>query len=178
MVGIILCIFAAVIIAIAAVVVTLGVKILKDIGWWKNFTWWPRSHKDNKLDKQSLKYNCDIEGALDRLHERELQFQQKEAARKKAASRPSMFKFVNTRITLRDIQDYVKQYPPVGQMQCTGCHAVCKDDCDHTCGGNCSIVCNNSCRYACVGACGGSCSTSCGDCTGSASMINGRRLGE
>lgn len=99
-----------------------------------------------------------IEGVLDRLHERELQFQQEEAARKKAASRPSVFKFVNTRITLQDVQDYVKQYPPVGQMQCTGCHTVCKDDCDHTCGGKCSAVCNNSCLHACVGVCGGGCS--------------------
>ena len=172
MAGIILCTFVVVIIAITAVVVILSVEILKDIGWWKNFTWWPWSHKDNKLDKQSPKYSCDIKGALNRLHERELQFQKEEAAMKKAASRPSIFKFINTRITLQDVQYYVKQYPPVGQMQCTGCHTVCKDNCDNSCGGKCSTVCNNSCRYACVGICGGSCSTSCGDCTGNAAINN------
>lgn len=172
--GIILCIFVVVIIAIAAIVVSLGVKILKDIGWWKNFTWWPWSHKDNKFDKQASKDSYNMEDALDRLHERELQFQQEEAARKKATSRFSTFKYVNTRITLRDVQDYVKRYPPVGQMQCTGCHTACKDDCDHTCGGKCSTTCNNSCHYACVGTCG----NSCGDCTGSASIANDRRLGE
>lgn len=171
MAGIILCIFVVVIIAIAAIVVSLGVKILKDIGWWKNFTWWLRSHKDNKFDKQVSKDSCDIEGALDRLHERELQFQQKEAAIKKAASKPSVFKFVNTRITLQDVQDYVKRYPPVGQMQCTGCHTACKDDCNHTCGGKCSSVCNSSCHFACVGVCGGGCS-------GEATAIGTNELGE
>lgn len=171
MAGIILCIFIVVIMAIAGVVVSLGVKILKDIGWWKNFTWWPRSHKDNNINKQSPKYSRDIEGTLDRLHERELQFQQKEAASEKAASKPSVFKFINTRITLQDVQDYVKRYPPVGQIQCTGCHTVCKDDCDHTCGGKCSAVCNNSCKFACIGVCGGGCS-------GEATAIGTNELGE
>ncbi len=172
MAGIILCTFVVVIIAITAVVVILSVEILKDIGLWTNFTWWPRSHKDNRSDKQAPKDSCNVEDALDRLHERELQFQQEEAARKKATSRPSIFKFINTRITLQDVQYHVKRYPPVGQIQCTGCHTDCKDDCDHTCGGKCSTVCNNSCRYACVGICGGSCSTSCGDCTGNAAINN------
>lgn len=163
MVGITLCTFAVVIMAITIVVCNVR----------KNFTWRPWSHKDNKFDKHAPKDSYDIEGALDRLHERELQFQHEEAARKKATSRPSIFKFINTRITLQDVQYHVKQYhPPVGQIQCTGCHTVCKDDCDHTCGGKCSTVCNNSCRYACVGTCGGSCSTSCGDCTGSASLLS------
>lgn len=172
MAGIILCIFVVAIMAtIAGVVVSLGVKILKDIGWWKNFTWWPWSHKDSRLDKQSQEYSCDSEDALDRLHERELQFQQEETARKKAASRPSISKFVNTRITLQDVQDYVKRYPPVGQMQCTGCHTVCKDDCDRTCGGKCSSVCNSSCKFACIGVCGGGCS-------GEATAIGTNELGE
>ena len=160
MTGIILCAFVVVIIAIAAVVINLGVEILKDkdIGWWKNFIWWPWSHKDNEFNKQVPKDSCNIEDALVRLHERELQFQQEKATMKKAASRPSVSKFVNTRITLRDVQDYVKRYPSVGQMQCTGCHTDCKDDCAHTCGGKCSSVCNNSCKFACVGVCGGGCS--------------------
>lgn len=157
MAAIMLCIVVVVIITIVVVVVRLGVEILKDIGWWKNFTWWP-SHKDGKFNKQAPKDSCNIEDALDKLHERELQFQQREAARKKATSKPSVFKFVNTRITLRDVQDYVKRYPPVGQMECTGCHIVCKDDCDHTCGGKCSTICNSSCTHACVGVCGGGCS--------------------
>lgn len=152
MAGIILCIFVVVIIAIVAVIVKLGVEVLKDkdIDWYKNFTWWrPRSYKDS----------CNIEGVLDRLHDRELQFQQEEAAReKKAASGPSVFKFVNTRITLQDVHDYVKRYPPLGQAQCTGCHIACKDDCNRTCSGNCSTACNSSCHFACVGVCGGGCS--------------------
>ena len=159
-------IFMVVIIAIVTVVVSLGVKISKGVGWWKNFTWWPWSHKDNRLDKQSPEYSCDVEDALDRLHERELQFQQEEAA-----SKPSISKFVNTRITLQDVQDYVKRYPPVGQMQCTGCHTVCKDDCDHACGGKCSLVCNSSCKFACIGVCGGGCS-------GEATAIGTNELGE
>ena len=94
MAGIILCVFVVTLLVITAVVVTLGVNILKDIGWWKNL--WPRSHKNNKFDKQAPKDSRDIEGALDRLHERELQFQQEEAARKKAASGHFASKFVNT----------------------------------------------------------------------------------
>lgn len=149
MAGIILCVFVVVIIAIIAIVVSLGVKILKDIGWWKNFTWWPWSHKDSRFDKQALKNSCDIEGALDRWQKAELDFQRHEAeikAKKNTVMKP----YMDARITLQDVQDYVKRYPPVGQMQCTGCHTVCKDDCDHTCDGKCSAVSNNSCRHACV----------------------------
>lgn len=163
MAGVILCVFVVMIIAITVIVVNLGVNILKDIGWWKNFTWWPWSHKDNDWRKNFIfarrpKYSCDIEGALDRWHDRELQFQQEEAAKKKADSKPSISKYLNSRITLQDVQDYVKICPPLGQTQCTGCHIVCKDDWSHTCGGKCSTVCNSSCHFACVGVCGGGCS--------------------
>ena len=69
-----------------------------------------------------------------------------------------MSKYLNTRITLQDVHDYVKTCPPLGQAQCTGCHIACKDDCNHTCSGKCSTVCNSSCHFACVGVCGGGCS--------------------
>ncbi len=80
-------------------------------------------------------------------------------------------RYLDTRITLRDVQDYVKQYPPAEQVQCTGCHTVCKDNCNHTCGGKCSTVCNSSCHFACVGVCGGGCS-------GEATAIGTNELGE
>lgn len=150
MAGIILCIYAVVIIVSVVIIANGCIKLFKDDDWRRNIIWWPKSKN---------RCNVDIEGALDRWHDRELQFQQEEVARKKAAaSRPSMSKYLNTRITLQDVRDYVKICPPLGQTQCTGCHIACKDDCNHTCSGKCSTVCNSSCHFACVGVCGGGCS--------------------
>ena len=164
MAGVILWVFVVMIMTIVVIIVNLGVKILKDIGWWKNFTWWPWSHKDNDWRKNFIfarrpKYSCDIEGALDRWHDRELDFQRHEAEAK-IKKNTIMKLYMDTRITLQDVQDYVKVCPPLGQTQsqCTGCHIACKDDCNHTCGGKCSTVCNSSCHFACVGVCGGGCS--------------------
>ena len=72
----------------------------------------------------------------------------------------SVSRYLNTRITLQDVQDHIKQYPPQSHsiVECTGCHIACKDGCDHTCSGKCSTACNGSCHFACVGVCGGGCS--------------------
>lgn len=148
MAGITFCVYIVAIVVSVVIIVNTVIKLLKDNDWLKNFIFTPRRPK----------YSCNIEDALDRLHDKELRFQQEEAAKKKADSKPSISKYLNSRITLQDVQDYVKICPPLGQTQCTGCHIVCKDDCSHTCSGKCSTVCNSSCHFACVGVCGGGCS--------------------
>ena len=142
MTGIILCIYAILIIVSAVIIANVCIKLFKDDNWRRNIIiiWWPKPKN--------------------RCTEKEPQLQQESDAKKESSEpSPSVFnKFINTRITLQDVHDYVKQYPPLGQIQCTGCHIACKDDCDHTCSGKCTTVCNNSCKFACVGVCGGGCS--------------------
>ena len=144
MAGIMFCVYIVAIVVCVVIIANTVIKLSKDNDWRKDFIFARRP-----------KYSCDIEDALDRWHDRELQFQQEEAA-----SRPSVSKYLNSRITLQDVHDYVKMCPLLGQAQaqCTGCHIVCKDDCNHTCGGKCSTVCNSSCYFACVSVCGGGCS--------------------
>lgn len=119
MAEIMFCIYAVVIIVSVVIIANGCIKLFKDDDWRRNIVWWP---------KPKNRRNVDIEGALDRWHDRELQFQQKEAEAKKNV----MKLYMDARITLQDVHDYVKTCPPLGQAQCTGCHIVCKDDCNHT----------------------------------------------
>jgi len=80
----------------------------------------------------------------------------------------SVSRYMNTRITLTDVVDTVKQYSSQNHstIECSGCHTVCKDDCDMSCSKVCSVTCTNACNYACVGVCGANCHSACGYCGG------------